>query len=548
MQHKGSNGPAIIYAAKSSPDEKGSIEGQIEKCQALAAEEGYEVLRVYKEEDVSAYHGDRGEELSLALKHAAEESAALIVWHSDRLARGDGERNRHLVEVLLDAMHNGYTLRSVEDDGTFASVSSAAQMGDRNHEDSRRKSAAVRDGLARRRAKGKRTGGNSYGITWRRNDKDEKETIPDPEKVPVIERVYDEFLSGRALLKITQALNADGIPSLRGGKWHPHVIRSMLSNPIYAGLIRDGDRLIEGEHEAIIPRERWEEAQALLAANAATHRRGRRSAGRHLFRKGFLRCGHCGEALLPRTGRNRDGTPYEIYRCQSRWLNPAACSLPAQRREPIDAAVYAYFEQVGLDLEATRAELGAAMERKLAEVKALLASADRDAEAAAARLARVKADYVAGELNAAEWRELRADLEPEAEAAAAQRERLATQLTEVEAGPALAEVESELLAQLAHIRAAIAGEVKDAEGVAAVRAALLRLFDRFVLHEGAPESAHMELVGEGYWIEPVISERAVEGYDEKLHPVLARKPLGQAENNLRQTLVGLQPRSSAISA
>jgi DNA invertase Pin-like site-specific DNA recombinase len=529
--------PAVIYAAKSTPDEKGSIDDQIEKCRALAAAEGYEVLHAYKEEDVSAYHGDRGEELALALKHAAEESAALIVWHSDRLARGDGERNRHLVEVLLDAMHNGFTLRSVEDDGTFASVSSAAQMGDRNHEDSRRKSAAVRGGLARRRSQGKRVGGHSYAITWRRNHKDEKETIPDPEKAPVVVRIYDEFLAGRAYLQITRGLNADGIPSRFGGKWHPHVVRDLIGNPIYAGLIRDGEELIEGLHEAIIPRQRWEEAQALRDAKTTNQTRGRPSAGRHLFRKGFLRCGHCGEALLPRSGRNKDGSLYEVYRCHSRWLDPATCSMPPQRREPIDSAVYAYFEQVGLDLEATRAELGEAVERKLAEVNALLASADRDAEAAAARLARVKGDYVAGELNAAEWRELRADLEPEAEAAAAQRERLATQLTEVEAGPALAEVESELLAQLAQIRAAIAGEVTDAEGVAAVRAALLRLFDRFVLHEGAPESAHMELVGEGYWIEPVISERAVEGYDEKLHPVLARKPLGQAENNLRQSLV-----------
>lgn len=33
------------------------------------------------------------------------------------------------------------------------------------------------------------------------------------------------------------------------------------------------------------------------------------------------------------------------------------------------------------------------------------------------------------------------------------------------------------------------------------------------------------------WIEPVVSEKAVAGYDEKLRPVLARKPLEQAENN-----------------
>src|SRR5665811_1388182 len=92
---------------------------------------------------------------------------------------------------------------------TFENLVMAAVMGERNSEDSRRKSDAVRAGLARRRAAGKRVGGHSYGITWRRNDRDERETIADPEKVPVIERVYDEFLSGRALLQIARALNAD---------------------------------------------------------------------------------------------------------------------------------------------------------------------------------------------------------------------------------------------------------------------------------------------------------------------------------------------------
>ena len=547
MQSAGSD-EAILYAAKSTEDKRGSIPTQLDDGRAFAEREGLSVIGEYADEAASAWSGDRGPQLAAALEHAEQIGATLVVQHSDRLARGDGKQARHLVEIAVWAIKTNVTIRSVEDPSTFENLVMAAVMGERNSEDSRRKSDAVRAGLARRRASGKRVGGHSYGITWRRNDKDERETIPDPEKVPVIERIYDEFLSGRALLQIARALNADGIPTLRGGEWHPHVIGSMLDNPIYTGLIRDGGELIEARHEAIIPRERWEEAQALRAAKATTHRRGRPSTGQHLFRKGFMRCGLCGKAMVPRTARNGDGTLYEVYRCHGRWLDPTACSMPPQRREPIDSAVYAYFEQVGLDLEATQEQLGEAVERKLAEVKALLRAAEREAEAAAERLSRVKGDYLASELTAAEWRELREDLEPEAEAAAAQRERLAEQLKEVEAGPALAEVESELLAQLARIRAAVAGEVKDAESVAAVRAALMRLFDRLVLRNGTPESAHMELVGEDYWIEPIVSERAVEGYDEKLRPVLARKPLGQAENNLPQSFVLLKPVISPISA
>jgi len=540
MQSKGSNGPAIIYAAKSSPDERGSIPDQVEKCLAFAEAEGYEVIKVYDEEDVSAYHGERGEELAEALKHVTRLGAALIVWHSDRLARGDGETNRHLVEILLDSMRKGYRLRSVEDDRTFESVSSAAQMGDRNYEDSRRKGAAVSAGLARRRAAGKRVGGNSYALTWRRNEKDERETIPDPDKAPVVDRINAEYLAGRPLLHIVRGLNADGIPSLRNKRWSMCSVVSIIENPLYAGLVRDGDRLIEGQHEAIISRERYEEAMRLRKAKARTQPRGRGPVGQHLFRQGFLRHAECGGGMSPRTERNKDGTLRETYRCNGHYADPASCDLTSVRREPIDTAVYEFFRRVALDVEQTRTQMGAAIERKVAEVGGLLASAQQQAASARERLERVKGDYLAGDLLAPEWRELREELEPASQAADSECERLALQLAEVEAGPDLAGVEGELMEQLARIRAALAGKVTDANGIDAVRGALMGIFDCFRLHRGVPDGrANLDLVGDGYWIEPVISEHAVEGYDEKLRPVLAPKPLGQAGNNFSQTLVRL---------
>jgi site-specific DNA recombinase len=530
---------AVLYAAKSTVDKKGSNATQLADGRAFAARQGLEVVAEYVDEDASAYSGNRGPGLAAALEHAERMRGSVVVQHSDRLARGDGVQARHLVQLMLEAKARGIRLRSVEDDSSLDNVLMAAAMGERNSEDSRRKSAAVKAGLARRRAAGRRVGANSYGLTWRRNENDERETVPDPAQAPIVERIYAEFLAGRNQLQIVKALNGDGIPSARGGKWSATVIGSILSNPLYAGLVRDGSELIKGEHEAIIFRERWEEAQALRKAKAKTHRRGRSPVGQHLFRKGFLRCGDCGAAMVPRTTRNKDGSLYETYRCQGRYIDPANCSTESQRRATIDAAVFTYFEQVGFDIEATRAQLAAATKRKCAEVSALLAAADREAATAAARLDHVKADYFAGELSAAEWRELREELQPQADAAATERDRLAAQLAGVEAGPDLGGLESELVEHLVHIRAVIAGEVNDASGVDGVRATLLRLFDRFVLYHGHPESAHLELIGEQYWIEPVASERAIQGYDEKLKPVLARKPLDQAKNNSSQTLVWL---------
>lgn len=181
--------------------------------------------------------------------------------------------------------------------------------------------------------------------------------------------------------------------------------------------------------------------------------------------------------MAPRTARNRSGSLYEGYLCLGRREDPTSCSMPPVRRAEIDTAVFRYFEQVALDVEATREQLTAAVERKRDEVRALCDTAKREAQQAAERLARVKRDYTHGELSAAEWRELRADLAPELDAAQAEAERLRERLCTVEADTAVTDIEAEVLEQLACIRAAVAGEVVNAAGVAAVRAALLRLFD-----------------------------------------------------------------------
>jgi hypothetical protein len=82
---------------------------------------------------------------------------------------------------------------------------------------------------------------------------------------------------------------------------------------------------------------------------------------RHLFTGGFLRCGACGDAMVPRT---RPESGYEFYECNGRKLHE--CKTGAIRRADIDEAVLAHFEQTVLDVEATREQIVAAVERKVA--------------------------------------------------------------------------------------------------------------------------------------------------------------------------------------
>jgi hypothetical protein len=95
--------------------------------------------------------------------------------------------------------------------------------------------------------------------------------------------------------------------------------------------------------------------------------------------------------------------------------------------------------------------------------------------------------------------------------------------------------------------------VKQAGDLEAVRAALQRLFAGFVLHrtdsEAAPTRQYLDLAflgrGAEYVIEPLVQDQVIEGYTEKMTPILRREPLYKAENN---DGVGLTTSSSAPRA
>src|SRR4051794_17860887 len=98
--------PAVIYAAKSTEDLRGSIETQISDCRAAALAAGRRLIgQPQVDENRSGYKASRGPGLAEAKRLAAAAGAEagiaeLWVQHSDRLARGDGITADHLLQVF----------------------------------------------------------------------------------------------------------------------------------------------------------------------------------------------------------------------------------------------------------------------------------------------------------------------------------------------------------------------------------------------------------------------------------------------------------------
>jgi len=536
--------PAIVYAAKSTADKKASIPAQLQEGRKVCEIEGLTHCGEFKDENKSAYSGDRGPELTKA-KEAAERLAkehgecVLIVQHSDRLARGDGLQAAHLVEYALWALKSGVRILSSHDPDTFAhdDLIYPVLTGHRNHEDSKRKSQATRGGIGRRAKDGFATGGGvrRFGYRWAEDKSGRLLVVPHEAEV-IDRRIYRATLAGVSGLQIARDLTTDGIKTVKGGRWHPGTISQILSNPLYKGVVVYEGEEYPGQHEAIVDPEVWDAVHKLMESRRQVGKgRGRKPlGGRHLFRKGMLKC-VCDGSMVPRTTRRKlvDGTEriYEHYECYNHHLDPSSCPVHAIRREAVDPQVYNYFERVAIDVEATRDELEAAQNAHLAEVQALRDQAEQEAQAARERLDRIKRDYMDGALSAEDWNGFRDELNGELEAAESQVKRLDDQLGSIREGNATRDLERDVIEKLAAIRAAVAGEVKDASGVDAARAALQRLFEGFVLRQ--PQTGQRvpaELAWQGsdaYVLEPILRDGVV--------PDPA--PLHTAENYFNVTVV-----------
>ncbi|MGH2966328.1 MAG: recombinase family protein [Solirubrobacterales bacterium] len=461
---------AVIYAAKSTKDKHGSIPTQLDDGRVMAEREGWGVVAEYRDEGFSAFSGNRGPGLAAARDHAArlaEESGEvvmLLAQHSDRFSRGGGDKPgaaEALIEIWHAERRRNVHLRSVEDDFDLKSSATVANIGERNRADSARKSRSVKGGHQRRREAGKPHGSpRPFGVEYR-----DGERVPCEAEVPNVRRIFNEYVSGFAQQVVSRNLNDDRVPTAKGGRWYQGTVRAILANDVYVKL-------------GIIDQETFDKATALRKAARRTYKGGRHPAGRHLFRKGMLRC-ECGAPMITRTGENRKSEPYEVYICYERVQGKDRCSMPPLRRADLDETVFSFFNEVGLDIEATKARMQEAHDSRLATVQAELRSAKREAKLADEAYTRVQRDYQRGAIEADDWAEQRPQLIEERDAAMAAVDRLQAKLPEVESWTELEDAEGRTLERLAEIRKAIAGEVTDAKGVEAVRAALKKLFASF---------------------------------------------------------------------
>lgn len=191
-----------------------------------------------------------------------------------------------------------------------------------------------------------------YGYNW-----DGEEMSVNPAQAVVVREVFAALLSGRSTNWIADDLNRRGILTKRGGRWTPSTVRGMIANEKYTGdcafqktwsdsrfrrHANHGEKAIyvmRGHHEAIVSREDFEAAQALMRQRAS-EKGIRRQTGdyqrRYVF-SGKLICGECGGTFKRRTHPGKQGS-YIAYACGTHIANKTKCSMKFIREDQLKTA------------------------------------------------------------------------------------------------------------------------------------------------------------------------------------------------------------------
>ncbi len=79
-----------------------------------------------------------------------------------------------------------------------------------------------------------------------------------------VRSIFTDYTTGQSLTDIARRLTAQGVPTARGGQWHPATVRYILTNGYYAGLNQYDGQTAPASHPAIVSPDAYSAAIARL--------------------------------------------------------------------------------------------------------------------------------------------------------------------------------------------------------------------------------------------------------------------------------------------
>lgn len=215
--------------------EEGTIQLQENALNAFALANGFELVRIFKDEGISGGLEDRpGLNELFSFLEINKGVDGVLIFKLDRLAR-DLYIQEHLIKKLELLGKKLISTKEKDLDSNDPMRKAFRQfMGIVSELEKAFITMRLSGGRINKAKKGGYAGGG-VALGYKVKDKD---LIVDKKLSEIVKFIFDmKFEHNMGLRAIARFLNQESIPTLRGGKWHACTVRYILRNPIYRGTL-----------------------------------------------------------------------------------------------------------------------------------------------------------------------------------------------------------------------------------------------------------------------------------------------------------------------
>ena len=326
----------VIYARKSSEEDDRqvlSIEAQLVELKEFAAKEKLEIVASFQEAKTAKEPGRMkfAEMFDLIEKGKAN---GILAWHPDRLARNpiDGGKIIYSVDTgkILDLKFPTFWFDTTPQ-GKFMLQIAFGQS--KYYIDNL--SENVKRGLRQKIRRGEMVGVAPTGYL---NDLQTHKMVLDPERAPLIKKLFQTYATGNFNLKEIMKLAEKWELRSKKEKVLTHSnIQYILKKPFYYGLIYMNGEFFEGTHEPLISKKLFDKVQEMMKEKGKP--RKKTAKNRFLF-LGLMKCGSCDCSI---TAEIKKGHHY--YRCTKKKV---ACPEKYLREEALTEQIQSFLQKVSL--------------------------------------------------------------------------------------------------------------------------------------------------------------------------------------------------------
>lgn len=256
----------------------------------------------------------------------------ILVKSISRFARNVGDCQKY-VDILracnVTVIFEKENIRSDEPTSNFALALIGATAQDESHSISENRRWAYKQQFA----DGKFNLGNNRILGY---DTVGGKLVPN-EDAWIVREIFEQFVAGKSYAAIARSLAEKGAKTIRGGDFSIVALRYMISNETYVGdkhlqkqppkdylthrpnrQAEYQDYYLKDDHEGIVSRELWDQAQEIRKGHQERRKSGLVGAGEHHILYGKLFCGECGAPFVRRTLLAKDGQYAKVWNCRER--------------------------------------------------------------------------------------------------------------------------------------------------------------------------------------------------------------------------------------